>query len=111
MAPSLKYPPNEKLPNISKKVWWVSSPTPSISEVRKDFCIDAVFNEPKSRIASALPTKYGLNCCIPAVVKSTDGSSVIKLDEGTIACPFFLKKSKNLLRISEAFILINTFKI
>ena len=39
IAPSLKYWPNEKLPSISKKVrWWPSSPTSSMSGVRKHFC-------------------------------------------------------------------------
>ena len=39
IAPSLKYWPNEKLPSISKKVrWYVSSPTSSMSGVRKHFC-------------------------------------------------------------------------
>ena len=39
IAPSLKYCPNEKLPSISKNVrWWPSSPTSSMSTVRKHFC-------------------------------------------------------------------------
>ena len=39
IAPSLKYCPNEKLPSISKNVrWWPSSPTSSMSAVRKHFC-------------------------------------------------------------------------
>jgi hypothetical protein len=38
IAPSLKYWPNEKLPSISKNVrWYVSSPTSSMSGVRKTF--------------------------------------------------------------------------
>ena len=38
IAPSLKYWPNEKLPSISKNVRWnVSSPTSSMSGVRKHF--------------------------------------------------------------------------
>ena len=38
IAPSLKYWPNEKLPSISKNVRWnVSSPTSSMSGVRKTF--------------------------------------------------------------------------
>ena len=38
IAPSLKYCPNEKLPSISKNVrWCASSPTSSMSGVRKHF--------------------------------------------------------------------------
>ena len=38
IAPSLKYWPNEKFPSISKNVRWnVSSPTSSMSGVRKHF--------------------------------------------------------------------------
>ncbi len=38
IAPSLKYRPNDQLPSISKKVRWdVSSPTSSMSTVRKTF--------------------------------------------------------------------------
>src|SRR3990167_9382599 len=52
IASFLKYPPKEKLPSISKKVRWDSSPISSISDVRKLFCIDAVFFDPKSLSAS-----------------------------------------------------------
>jgi len=38
---------------------------------------------------------------MPAVVKSTDGSSGISEDEGTTACPRAAKNSRNFLRISE----------
>src|SRR3989338_1619043 len=104
MASFLKYPPKLKLPNISKNVRWLSSPTSSISEVRKDFWTETTLSEPKSRLGFAFPVKYGLNCCIPAVVKSTDGSSGINEEEGTMACPLSLKKSKNFLRMSDDFI-------
>src|SRR3989344_3590260 len=104
MASFLKYPPKEKLPSISKKVSCVSSPTSSISEVRKDFWIEVVFLLPKSFCASSSPVKYFLNCCMPAVVKSTDGSSGTSELEGTTACPLLLKKLINFRRSSLEFI-------
>src|SRR3989344_1779058 len=46
MASFLKYPPKEKLPSISKNVRCDSSPTSSISDVRKLFCIDTALRAP-----------------------------------------------------------------
>src|SRR3989344_6026386 len=43
MACSLKYPPNEKLPNISKNVKCLSSPTSSISDVLTHFWQETTF--------------------------------------------------------------------
>src|SRR5258708_11169841 len=46
------------------------------------------------------PRKMGTNWFMPALVKSRLGESGSKLDEGTMVCPFDLKKSKNDCRIS-----------
>src|ERR1700677_2994368 len=46
--------------------------------------------------------KIGTNWFMPALVKSNPGESGIKLEEGTMVCPFDLKKSKNDWRISAA---------
>src|SRR5207302_1980993 len=46
------------------------------------------------------PRKIGTNWFMPALVNSKLGESGNKLEEGTIVCPFDLKKSKNDCRIS-----------
>src|SRR5437667_11665115 len=46
------------------------------------------------------PRKIGTNWFMPAFVNSKLGESGNKLEEGTIVCPFDLKKSKNDCRIS-----------
>src|SRR3954467_325141 len=72
IAPSLKYCPNEKLPSISKKVrWYVSSPTSSMSTVRKHFCESVVVGAG----GASRPRKYGICGCIPAVIRSVERSS------------------------------------
>src|SRR4026208_1290850 len=71
IAPSLKYWPNEKLPSISKKVrWWPSSPTSSMSTVRKTFCEVVV----SGAGGGSSPRKNGICGCIPAVVRSVESS-------------------------------------
>ena len=66
-----------KLPSISKSVLWVASPTSSMSGVRKHFCdvVSLRFG------GSASPVKYGLNCTIPALVRSRVGSPTGIRDE------------------------------
>src|SRR4029450_904454 len=72
MAPFLKYWPNEKLPSISKNVRWCpSSPTSSMSCVRKHFCEVVV----KGAGGASWPRKYGICGCIPADVSSVEGVS------------------------------------
>ena len=46
------------------------------------------------------PRKIGTNWFMPALVNSRFGESGIRLDEGTMVCPFDLKKSRNDWRIS-----------
>ena len=73
-------------------------PTTSMSTVRKVFWHDV------SRFdgGSSSPRKYGLNCCMPAVVSRTDGSYVggTSDDEGTRRCPRSSKNPRNRSRIS-----------
>jgi hypothetical protein len=93
IAPSLKYCPNEKLPSISKNVRWeVSSPTSSMSGVRKHFWTVVVMG------AGGLsrPRKYGICGCIPALVSSVERSSArgISDAEGRRRCPFDSKKER-----------------
>ncbi len=65
IAPSLKYWPNEKLPSISKNVrWYVSSPTSSMSGVRKTFWHVVV----SGAGGFSRPRKNGICGCIPADV-------------------------------------------
>src|ERR1019366_8511844 len=51
------------------------------------------------------PRKIGTNWFIPALVNSRFGESGIRLDEGTMVCPFDLKKSRNDWRICELVII------
>ncbi len=72
IAPCLKYWPNEKLPSISKKVRCdPSSPTSSMSGVRKHFC--TVVSSGAG--GCSRPRKNGIRGCIPAVVNSVERSS------------------------------------
>ncbi len=65
IAPSLKYWPNEKLPSISKNVRWnVSSPTSSMSGVRKTFWHVVV----SGAGGVSRPRKNGICGCMPALV-------------------------------------------
>ena len=41
------------------------------------------------------PRKIGTNWFMPALVNNKLGESGMRLDEGTIACPLDLKKSRN----------------
>src|SRR4051812_10671879 len=87
----------EKLPSIWKNVAWrVVLPTSSMSGVRTHFCAVA------SRTAGGLrcPRKYGLNGTIPALTRSSVGSSAIRLAEGTILCPRSSKKRRKRRAIS-----------
>src|SRR2546426_12554571 len=52
------------------------------------------------------PRKIGTNWFMPALVKSRLGESGSKLEEGTMVCPFDLKKSKKDCRISALVIFI-----
>ena len=77
-----------KLPNISKKVRCLWSPTSSMSVVRKLFW--EVVRRREGGVAS--PMKKGLNCTIPALVNSRVGSPAGTSDElGMIRCPLFWK--------------------
>jgi hypothetical protein len=51
--------------------------------------------------AADSPRKIGTNWFIPALVKRRFGELGIKLDDGTMVCPFSRKKSRNDWRISE----------
>ncbi|SPE56969.1 hypothetical protein SBV1_260065 [Verrucomicrobia bacterium] len=74
---------------------------------RMHFCVSAARvslagTAPAQRETSGArwPRKMGTNWFMPALVKSRLGESGSKLDEGTMVCPFDLKKSKNDWRIS-----------
>ena len=72
IAPSLKYCPNEKFPSISKNVRCEpSSPTSSISGVRKHFCTVVV----SCAGGSSRPRKNGIWGCMPAEVNRVERSS------------------------------------
>src|SRR4051794_26333857 len=99
IAPSLKYWPNEKLPSISKNVrWYVSSPTSSMSGVRKHFCTVVV----SGAGGVSRPRKYGICGCIPADVRSVERSSARGTSEaeGTRRWPFSSKNAWKPSRIS-----------
>ncbi len=93
IAPSLKYWPNEKLPSISKKVRWkVSSPTSSMSGVRKTFCTVVR----RGAGGSSRPKKKGISGCIPAETTSVERSSArgISEAEGRNSWPLDSKNSR-----------------
>ncbi len=93
IAPSLKYCPNEKLPSISKNVrWWPSSPTSSMSTVRKHFC-DVVVS---GAGGGSRPRKNGICGCMPALVSSVESSPGrgTRDDEGTRKWPFDSKNDR-----------------
>src|SRR5207244_3273663 len=99
IAPSLKYCPNEKLPSISKKVRWkVSSPTSSMSGVRKHFC--AVVRSGAG--GCSRPRKNGINGCIPALFRSVEWSQSggTSEAEGCRVCPFASKNERKPSRSS-----------
>src|SRR5205823_9912031 len=96
---SLKYCPNEKLPSISKNVqWYVSSPTTSMSGVRKTFWQVVV----SGAGGASRPRKNGICGCIPAEVSSVERSSARGISEydGQRRWPFDSKKERNPSRIS-----------
>src|SRR4051794_23788516 len=70
-----------------------------MSVVRKHFWIDVS----RGPGGCCWPRKYGLNGCIPAVVRSTDGSRVAGTSEadGTATCPREVKWSVKLLAIAR----------
>ena len=93
IAPSLKYCPNEKLPSISKKVrWYVSSPTSSMSTVRKTFCESVVVGAG----GCSRPRKNGICGCMPAETSSVERSSArgISDADGRRRWPFSSKKER-----------------
>jgi hypothetical protein len=93
IAPSLKYSPNEKFPSISKKVRWkVSSPTSSMSGVRKTFC--TVVSSGAG--GSWKPRKNGISGCIPADTRSVERSSGAGISDadGRNTCPFDSKNAR-----------------
>src|SRR5206468_9378074 len=97
--PSLKYSPNEKLPSISKKVRWkVSSPTSSMSGVRKTFCTVVT----SGAGGSSRPRKNGISGCIPAETSSVERSSArgISGAEGRNSWPLDSKNARNPARSS-----------
>ena len=99
IAPSLKYCPNEKLPSISKNVRWnVSSPTSSMSGVRKHFWQIVV----SGAGGGSRPRKYGICGCIPALISSVERSSArgISDADGRRRCPFDSWKERKPSRIS-----------
>src|SRR3989344_2255262 len=68
-----------------------------MSSARKHFCEFAK----RLTAAGSLPSKYGINGCIPLPVKSVVGSfSGTVGEDGIIACPRSLKNSKYFSRIS-----------
>src|SRR5215218_8339423 len=91
----------EKFPSISKKVRCRSVvPTTSMSTVRNDF-----WHEVSLRLGgSSSPLKYGLNGCMPAVVRRTEGSYTLGTSDAdaTRRCPFRSKYDRNRSRISAA---------
>src|SRR3954468_9370816 len=93
MARALKYCPNEKLLSISKKVRWLpSSPTSSMSGVRKHFWTVVV----SSAGGCSRPRKNGICGCIPALVSSVERSSArgISEAEGRRRWPFSSKNER-----------------
>ncbi len=73
-----------------------------MSTVRNDF-----WHELSRRLGgSSSPLKYGLNGCMPAVVRRTVGSYELGTSdaEGTRRWPFRSKNDRNRSRISAAFI-------
>src|SRR5438067_4622281 len=99
IAPSLKYCPNEKLPSISKNVRCEpSSPTSSMSGVRKHFC--TVVRSGAG--GCSRPRKKGISGCMPAVVSSVERSSARGTSdaEGRKVCPLDSKKARKPARSS-----------
>jgi hypothetical protein len=99
IAPSLKYWPNEKLPSISKNVRCEpSSPTSSMSGVRKHFCAVVV----SSAGGCSRPRKNGICGCMPAVVSSVERSSARGTSEaeGQRRWPFSSKNARKPSRSS-----------
>src|SRR6266699_2865475 len=102
MVSFLKQSPKEKLPSISKNVWWrLVKPTFSRSlclpPARTHFC--AVVALLYSRFSR--PRNTSLNWFIPALVKSSVGSPWGTSDElRTRRCPLLSKKRRNASRIS-----------
>src|SRR5690349_1120413 len=63
------------------------------------------------RSAARWPRKIGTNWFIPAFVNNRFGESGRRLDEGTMVCPFDLKKSRNDRRIWALVIFLNRKKV
>ena len=82
---------------MKKKVQCDSSPTSSISTVRKHFWTE------QSRLCggASSPRKYGVICCMPAVVSNTVGSLIgTREEDGTSRWPFDSKNETNAARTS-----------
>ena len=71
----------------------------SMSVVRTHFCTVVARVNPRF----LTPRKTGLNCTMPAVVSSSDGSSGISDDDGCRRQPLLSKKERKLSRISAEF--------
>jgi hypothetical protein len=87
------------LPSISKNVRWkVSSPTASMSGVRKTFC--TVVSSGAG--GSSKPRKYGISGCIPAEMSRVERSSArgISECEGRNSWPFDSKNARKPARSS-----------
>src|SRR2546426_1848620 len=63
------------------------------------FCVSAVRGG--SHCGLTFPRKIGTNWFMPALVNSRFGASGKSGDDGTMVCPFDLKKSRKLWRISD----------
>src|SRR5450756_715266 len=75
----------------------------SMSVVRRHFCTVVARVKPKSRT----PRKTGLNCTMPALVSSSDGSSGTSDDDGHRRQPLLSKNERKLSRISAEFTLLS----
>lgn len=67
-----------------------------MSFVRMHFCVVVT----RGNCRGICPKNMGLNCSIPAMVRSTVGSSGTSDELGRRRCPFFSKNSRNLFLIS-----------
>jgi hypothetical protein len=79
------------LPSISKKLWCLPVvPMMSMSVVRTHFWHVVARVKPRSR----MPRKTGLNWTMPAVVRSSDGSSGMSEELGRRTQPFDSKNDR-----------------
>ena len=71
----------------------------SMSVVRRHFCTVVARVKPRSRT----PRNTGLNCTMPALVSSSEGSSGTSEDDGQRRQPLLSKNDRKLSRISAEF--------